>query len=257
MRRTALTVAALAAVFSAPVFASPIVGLVDTGSAGLGNVDTNYHFAATSGTFIPQGATSPVTYNAGTARGTSSSGVVGCTGGANCYGVAGTYKAWTASAAPASLWLAPTAETGQTYDGQATGSYTWTLDFNLYNFKNAAFTAQWASDNEGYVTLNGQTLTGSTIYDGYPAFQQFTGFSDLTDSGSSALVLGKNQLVFHVFNVGQPVANPTGINVDFLSSNVIPAPVPASALLFVSAMGALAVFGRKRGRNSSVNSVAV
>ena len=260
MRRITVVVAALAAVSSVQVYATPIMGLYNTGAAAAnttGVVDTNYHFAAVPGQFTPKGSSTPVTYSAGTAQGTSSAGVVGCTGGTDCYGVTGTYKAWTANAAPASMWLAPTANTGETYDAQATGSYTWTLDFNLSSFDSykTNFSAKWASDNEGYVTLNGKTLTGSTIYDGYPAFQSFTSFSDLSN-GQNALVMGQNQLVFHVFNVGQPTANPTGINVDFLSSNVIPAPVPASALLFVSAMGALVVFGRKRNQSGSVNSAA-
>ena len=238
MRHFATAVAALALVASAPVFATPISGLYNTGSAGLGKVDTNYHFAATQGVF------DGVTYNAGTATGTDSAGVAnGCTGGPDCFGVAGTYPAWKATD-PNSFFLAPTAATGKSYDATATGSYTWTLDFNVSNFKSAGFAAQWASDNEGYVTLNGNVLPNSQINYGMPAFQSFTKFG----ANTSDFVNGTNQLVFHVFNVKQAMGNPTGLNVDFTNTNVVGAPVPASALLFVSAIGALVVFGRKKNR---------
>lgn len=245
MRRFVAIAAAVAAVASAPVFATPINGLYNTGVMnGEGKVDTNYAFAAVAGTF------KGVTYGAGQATGTSYNG--------GTYGVAqsnDTNPAWMVTA-PKSYWLAPTADTDQTYDPTTTGSYTWTANFNLAAntpIKMADLTAQWASDNEGYVTLNGHTLANSTINYGYPAFQKFYKFS----ASTSDFVAGTNSLVFHVFNVAPNSGdNPTGINVQFLKSDIVAAPVPASALLFVSAMAGLVVFGRKRRQSGSLNSMA-
>jgi hypothetical protein len=200
MRNSLAISFAIAALFAFPATdaeADVIAGLVNTG-AGLstGQTDTNYSFTSLGGT----------------ATGTDGHGVVA---DPNAWPIG----VWIANTAN-SQWLVPAAPATTSYDPSADGLYKWTLTFDLsgYDPNTASFTAQWAVDNGGYVKLNGNLLSGSmTAHHGLNQFTSFTAKSGFNS--------GINTLDFFVNNLPGD-NNPTGLQVDFLSSNVNPVPEP-------------------------------
>lgn len=233
MRKLLISSAILAtfATFAAPVFASPIAGLINTG-AGLttGQQDTTYTFHNMGGTAT------------GTACGSA---MCGSVSNASSFPVA-----WPYSSVANAQWLSPNvSSTGDalTEDPSSNGHYTWTLGFNIAaNPSTASFAATWLTDNYGYVELNGTAIAGSTTSapNGYA--------TDTSFSANSGFVYGMNTLTFVVTNVANDSGfNPTGIDVAFTSSNVAATPLPAAALLFGSALIGGGVFARKRKSGGS------
>ncbi len=228
MRHSILAAAVLTALASVPAFASPIPGLYNTGVDNSGNLlavgasDMHYAFNVLSGT----------------APGTNGYGVV-----ANPTLYPMSQNDWVPNTS-VSQWVTPNANQ-PTEDPVANGYYTWTLTFDLngkVNPNSASFAAQWAADNVGYATLNGNLINGSYTGTGTQAFGTWHDFS-----ANSGFQSGLNTLTFFVENLAQSSSNPTGLQVDFTSSSITPTPIPGAALLFISAAiaGGL-VFGRKR-----------
>ncbi len=238
MRKLLISSAILAtfATFAAPVFASPIAGLINTGfGLSTGQQDINYAF----------------TNNGGTATGTacaSSTGRCGSVSNASSFPVAWPYSSLPSSSG--AQWLSPNVSaTGDalTEDPSSNGNYRWTLDFNIATNPNTAwFTATWLTDNYGYAELNGNTITGS-------ATPMPNGYVTGTSFGAhSGFVYGMNTLTFVVTNIANDSGfNPTGIDVEFTGSNVAATPLPAAALLFGSALVGGGVFARKRKSGGS------
>jgi len=204
--------------------AVPIVGLVNTGVAtggGLladGAVDSNYALVET-GTAV------------GTGNGFAQTSVGGFPIGP-----------WLADNTT-SRWLTPEINAGASFDTVVAGTYTWTLKFDLtgYVANTANFTAQWAADNGGTVTLNNNLL--NTINTG-PA-STFNSWSGFNATGSS-FVSGMNTLVFTVTNLAWPAGNPTGLRVEFLDSNVTAVPEPETYAMMLAGLGLIGFVARRR-----------
>lgn len=189
---------------SAVESSSWIDGLINTG-AGLtsGKLDTRYTFEAISGT----------------ATGTDGYGVVAKSAGLNAI-----YGVWLDNTA-ASKWLTPTANARQSYDDSTAGLYKWSLSFDLtgLDLSSASFGGRWAADNDGYVQLNGSTISNGSTFSSWTDFSADAGF-----------VAGINTLDFFVINTVQRTGNATGVRVEFLDSYAIaavPEPMPASLAL--------------------------
>jgi len=145
---------------------------------------------------------------------------------------------WVADNA-ASRWLTPTSNAADSFDPSSDGLYSYALSFNLTASQaaSASFTGQFAADNTvDAISLNGHGLGGGG------------GFSAWTGFGATAgdFVAGKNTLVFDVRNFAQNGGNPTGLNVEFLSSTAVPEPATWSMMLVgFTGMGA-ALRGARR-----------
>jgi hypothetical protein len=234
MKKIFAVVATAAALASLPAASAAIPGLVDTG-AGLaaGAIDTNYAFSAVSGT------------------------ATGITTGTGTFGAVGSGwpvgSPWTTTNVGAAQWLAPTANTGQSYDPVANGVYDWTLTFNLKgsNARTASISGLWAADNGGVVELNGVALPGSAIdVNGSTSFSQLTGFT--ANQGFKA---GLNTLTFQVINKGQLTGNPTGVLVDFTASNVSPVPEVGTDIMLLIGLAGLGMMGVISRRNKKTLSL--
>jgi hypothetical protein len=220
-----LAVAGLvAAATSAQAVAIP--GLVNTGIGAAGTIDTNYKFGVVTGT----------------ATGTP------CAGGA-C-GVVTTdasfpLTVWLAnSASAASSWLTPTITQGQSYDPSANGIYTWTLTFDLTGFipSTASLAGRFLADNSATVQLNGGSILATAN-----SFSTWTTFS-----AAAGFVSGLNTLTFTALNTAQSPsigANPTGIRVEFTSSNVSAVPEPSAMLLSLAGLAMVGGLAKRRLAN--------
>ena len=144
------------------------------------------------------------------------------------------------SSSSASRWIAP--ETAPTADSVDT-LYVVNLSFDLTGFDaaTASFSGRWAADNQGYVTLNGGSSFGQTPLT--VGHQSWTSFS-----ASSGFVDGVNTLSFYVTNLGYSGTNPTGIRVEFASSNVSVTPIPEPEIYAMMGigLGLLGWVGRRR-----------
>lgn len=202
--------------YAAPAASNPatytaIPGLYSTGvdnSGALlpqGVVDCHYAFASTGGTAFGTSASSPTC---------PISGIFGATANTTIFPANGAWMAPTTT----SQWLLPANPSKFLYDQTKNGTYTWTLIFTLpatLDPTTASFNAQWVVDNYGYITLNGTTISTIPRSAGASAFQRWTPFS-----ATSGFVAGTNTMVFYVTNAAGRGANPTGLQVNFLSSNV-------------------------------------
>jgi len=206
--------------------ANPIVGLYNTG-AGLsaGQVDPHYSFSQGSGT----------------ATGTGGFGVVAADSG-------WPINPWLANTAT-SKWIAPSAQTGQSYDPSRNGTYTWTLQFDLtgYLASTAWIKGNWAADNLGRVLFNGVEVSSSSNPQSFTSFTPFT-----IGSGFNS---GFNTLSFEVVNLGQNGGNPTGLRTLFDSdvarnplfvNGISSVPEPGTWVLTLTGLAALAAFARRR-----------
>ncbi|MFX5134350.1 hypothetical protein ABTC89_19580, partial [Acinetobacter baumannii] len=82
----------------------------------------------------------------------------------------------------------------------------------------AWITGRWAADNNGYIQLNGTTISSGSALDSWTSFAATAGF-----------LSGVNTLDFFVTNLAQKVGNATGVRVEFLDSYAVAAvPEPES-----------------------------
>jgi hypothetical protein len=109
-----------------------------------------------------------------------------------------------------SKWISPSANQSQSDGGNPDGTYTYQTTFDLTGLDpgSASITGQWATDNSGFILINGSS-TGQTIPFGYPAFQSFTPFSI-----STGFISGLNTLTFVTNNAPCACFNPTGLRVE-------------------------------------------
>lgn len=192
-----------------------IEGLYNTGEVFFaGEQDTNYAFIVINGT----------------ATGTGGFGIVS-------EGVGFPFNAWSANSA-ASSWLTPSANAGQSYDPSSEGLYKWSISFDLSgkNLSSASFSGRWWADNQGYVQLNGVTISTGVNLSSPTSF-----------AASSGFVAGMNTLDFFVTNFAQGSGNPTGVRVEFLDSYAVAAvPEPESWALIVAGLAVVGAIARRR-----------
>jgi hypothetical protein len=210
---------ALISVLAQTALAVPINGLVNTGAGvAAGSQDLNYSLTITGATTSLLGS-----------------------GEVFGYAAANPHPWWLApEASAASQWLTPFSNAQLTLDPAnpaGNGIYTWTLEFDLDypDFSSANLIGRWASDNNGAVFLNGHLL-GTTPID---SFAYWTTFS----ASTSQFVAGRNVLQFVITNLAQDEGNPTGLRVEFTSSNV---PEPESYALLLGGLGLLGVISRRK-----------
>jgi hypothetical protein len=136
---------------------------------------------------------------------------------------------WVADSA-ASRWITPTPNASDSFDPDANGYYTYATTFGLTagQAAGAAFTGQFAADNTVVdILLNGYSLGGGGV------FSSWTGFS----ATSPDFVAGQNSLQFVVENYAQNGGNPSGLDVQFLSSVAGSVPEPASWAFMIVGVG--------------------
>jgi len=150
---------------------------------------------------------------------------------------------WLANNAT-SRWLTPAANGNQSFDPTVAGNYAYSLVFSLAGFNpaTASFAGRFAVDNRvSSITLNGVTINGSG-----GTFNQWTNFSSL----ANAFVAGNNTLTFNVVNAAQRTGNPTGLRVEFLSSDVSAVPEAATWAMMIGGFGLLGLALRRRTTQS-------
>lgn len=207
----------LASFGAAAVESNQIDGLYNTG-AGLasGKIDTHYTFEAISGTAV----------------GTDGHGVT-----TRQTGLGAMYLAWLDNTAD-SKWLTPTANARESYDPTSPGLYKWSISFDLtgLDITSAWITGRWAADNNGYIQLNGTTISSGSALDSWTSFSATAGFLN-----------GVNTLDFFVTNIAQKVGNATGVRVEFLDSYAVAAvPEPESWALIVAGLAVVGAIARRR-----------
>ncbi|SEN85927.1 PEP-CTERM protein-sorting domain-containing protein [Duganella sp. CF517] len=208
MKRTIIA-AALAIGALSTAHAATINGLVNTGVGASGTADTHYALSSASTT-----STVPViTYN-------------------NQWPI----SPWIGNDA-SSKWITPTADQAQSFDAWSTGTYTYSLSFDLsgYNAGTAAFNARVAADNSVVVLLNNQTISSAS---------GFTGWNDFAAHGG--FVAGVNKLDFVVTNWAQNGGNPTGLRVEFTDSTVAPVPEPETYAMMLGGLALVGAIARRR-----------
>jgi len=207
MKRTLIAAAALALTAITSAHAATITGLKNTGLGLSGAVDSNYSLSSAVST------TPVITYDSQWPIGP-----------------------WIANDST-SKWITPTASQGASFDPWSSGTYTYTLTFDLtgYNAASAMFSGRVAADNSVQVKLN-NSLIGSA-----------TGFTDWTGFGaSSGFVAGVNTLDFVVSNWAQNGGNPTGLRVEFGASSVAAVPEPATTAMLLGGLVMVGALARRR-----------
>jgi hypothetical protein len=138
---------------------------------------------------------------------------------------------WVADTA-ASRWLTPTPNAADSFDPTTDGAYDYTLTFNLTAAQaaGASFTGQFAADN----TVTAIMLNGHDLGSG-GGFSSWTGF----DAAAPDFKAGQNTLTFDVDNFAQNGGNPTGLNVQFLTSTAGAVPEPATWSIMLVGFGGL------------------
>jgi hypothetical protein len=219
--KSLLAAASIAAAMSvaAGAHAATIVGLYNTGVDDSSVADVGH------------GADTHWTLNGGAAY----------TGGTN-----GSFPIgpWVSDSA-VSRWLTPTANAANSFDPSANGFYTYATSFtlNAVQAAGAAFTGQFAADNTVYsILLNGHSLGAGG------GFNYWTGFS----AASSDFVAGVNTLQFVVENYRQNGGNPSGLDVQFLSSAAGAVPEPATWALMMSGVGLMGMSLRRQPKTQTV-----
>jgi hypothetical protein len=148
----------------------------------------------------------------------------------------------------ASRWLTPTNTAGDSVDPRNAGFYQYSLSFDLTAAQaaDASFAGQFAADNGVlWIKLNDTAIIGS---DNGPSLGGFSGWTGFSATDSSLFHAGVNTVTVDVINFGQETGNPSGLRVEFLSSNEGGAvPEPAAWALMIGGFGlAGAALRRKR-----------
>jgi hypothetical protein len=207
MKRTLIAATALALTAITSAHAATITGLKNTGVGASGTVDSNYSLSSAVST------TPVITYDSQWPIGP-----------------------WIANDST-SKWITPTATQSDSFDPSVSGTYTYTLTFDLsgYNAATAKFSGRLAADNSVQVKLN-NSLIGSA-----------TGFTDWTNFGaSSGFVSGVNTLDFVVSNWAQNGGNPTGLRVEFGMSSVTAVPEPETYAMLLGGLALVGAVARRR-----------
>jgi hypothetical protein len=135
-----------------------------------------------------------------------------------------------------SRWITPTATAGDSVDPQENGFYEYSLNFNLTAVQAAGanFAGQFAADNGiQWIKLNNTAILGADTGAAIGGFAFWTNFKALD---ASLFHAGANTVAFDVVNFGQNSGNPSGLRVEFLSSNA-GVPEPASWALMIGGFG--------------------
>jgi hypothetical protein len=201
-------------------------------------------FASTAQADVITGLYSTGVDNSGVTTTTDAADLHWSLNGGNAYtgAVSGTWPVgvWVSNT-NTSQWITPSTNAAQSYDMSSNGFYTYSLSFDILNTQNpltAVFTGQFAVDDRvTAITLNGITLfSGSEGSD-----SAWTDFS-----ASSGFITGANTLTFTVENIGLSGGNPTGLDVDFLTSNVSAVPEPATWLMMILGFAGVGFLGYRR-----------
>jgi hypothetical protein len=136
-----------------------------------------------------------------------------------------------------SKWITPTANQAQSLDNWSTSTYVYSLSFDLTGYKanTAAFTGRVAADNSVVIKLNDQVISTASGFTDWAAF-----------SANSGFVSGVNTLDFVVTNWAQNGGNPTGLRVEFNSSNVAAVPEPETYAMMLAGLGLVGFTVRRR-----------
>lgn len=202
-------IAAALALASLSAHADTIGGLYNTGLGQSGSADTHYSLSSevSSTAYISTEAAWPV--NDGT---------------------------WLHNS-DTSKWITPLLNQGQSLDPSVDGTYTYTLSFDLtgYNASTASFTGRFAADNAVSIKLNGAEIASAV---GFGSWSNF--------SASNGFVAGANTLEFVVTNYHLGSGNPTGLRVEFASSNVSAVPEPATYGMLLGGLALVGAVARRR-----------
>lgn len=199
-------------------YASPISGLFNTGEGIAINQQTDTHYVLTD------------------ENGVSIFGGFGEAAVGNGFPIGS--GVWIQDSAT-SHWLTPTANRTEVFDLNSQGTYVWALSFDLTGSDpaTASFSGRFSADNNAVALLNGNQI-------GFAS--DFSNWYDFSAS-SNLFVSGINKIEFVVTNLQFNGFNPTGLRVEFASSNVSSVPLPGAAWLFLSSMfGFLAVKRKKQ-----------
>ncbi len=213
MQRTLIAAALAATTLFTSAHAASISGLVNTGLAAQGQQDSNYTLTAAS-----------------------SDTVISNTHGYVAYDNQWPINPWLAND-DTSRWITPTASQGQTFDANASGTYTFHLSFDLtgYNAATAAFTGRFSADNAAEIKLNGVTIATGT------------GFTSWHDFGAnSGFQAGANSLDFVLTNFAQNGGNPAGLRVEFSTSTIAAVPEPETYAMLIAGLGLVGFAARRR-----------
>lgn len=207
MKRTLIAAAALALTAITSAHAATITGLKNTGLGDSGSIDSNYSLssAVSSTPIITVDGQWPI-------------------------------SPWLANDST-SKWITPTSNQAQSFDPSSSGTYTYTLTFDLsgYNAASAIFSGRLAADNSVQVKLN-NSLIGSA--------EGFTGWTSF--GASSGFVAGVNTLDFVVSNWAQNGGNPTGLRVEFGMSSIAAVPEPETYVMLLGGLALVGAVARRR-----------
>ena len=208
MKRIIIAAALAISAFST-AHAANINGLVNTGVGASGTADTHYALSSAS-----TASTVPViTYN-------------------DQWPI----SPWIGNDAT-SKWITPTADQSQSFDASSSGTYTYSLSFDLSGFKagTASFSGRMAADNAVTVLLNSHAISSASGFTGWSAFASNGGFID-----------GVNTIEFVVTNWAQNGGNPTGLRVEFTDSTVTPVPEPETYAMMLGGLALVGAIARRR-----------
>ncbi len=134
-----------------------------------------------------------------------------------------------------SKWLTPAPNASASFDPYSSGTYEYKLTFSLGAFSSANLSGRMAADNEVTAYLNGTQIGYGTSFQNWKTFSANSGFN-----------VGLNTLVYKVLNGAQNGGNPTGLRVEFTSSNVSPVPEPETYAMFLAGLGLIGAIARRK-----------